>query len=120
MTENNNSHSNWSSDDLLLEQFFQTARSEQLADKGFSHRVMARLPERQMWLSRIWTAACIAVALAVFSFFDGWQKVAAAIFGVLTTTPTTTLLLQLMACGAVVTALVASELIRHERLSLDY
>lgn len=105
--------------DLLLEQFFQAARAEQLPDNGFTHRVMTRLPEHQVRLSRLWTAACIAVGLIVFTLIGGWNILVAGIIGLLATMPTTSSqLLHLMLCGAVLTALAAAELIRRERLTL--
>ena len=109
----------WSDDGLLLEQFFQAARSEQIEDNGFTHRVMTRLPERQARLSRLWTVACLVVGLIVFTLIGGWNIIAAGIIGLLATMPTTSSqLLHLMLCGAVLTALAAAELIRRERLTL--
>ena len=126
MTENNTYHSGplsegggggfTTDDDLLLERFFQAARAEQLPDNGFT-----RLPERQLRLSRLWTAACIVVGLIVFTLIGGWNIIVAGIIGVLTTMPTTSSqLLHLMLCGVVLTALIAAELIRRERLTLGY
>lgn len=135
MTENNTYHSdplvNPSSegggggstidDDLLLERFFQAARAEQLSDNGFTHRVMTRLPERQLRLSKLWTAACIVLGVVVFTLIGGWNIIVAGIIGVLITMPTTSSqLLHLMLCGVVLTALIAAELIRRERLTLGY
>lgn len=116
MTENNNYHKD--DGDLLLEQFFQAARAEQLADDGFTHRVMMLLPERQERLSHIWTAVCVVAALAVFTLIGGWHQVAAGIIHVLSSVPTTTQLLQLMVCGAVFTTLAAIELMRREEFTL--
>ena len=108
-----------SADDLLLEQFFQAARDEQLPDNGFTHRVMTRLPERQVRLSKLWTAACIVVGIVVFTLIGGWNIIVAGIIGLLTTMPTTSSqLLHLILCGSVLTALAAAELIRRERLTL--
>lgn len=117
MTENNNHNKDarTNDDDILLEQFFQAARVEQLADNGFSHRVMMRLPERQQRLSQIWTWGCVIVAVAVFIFIGGGQQVAAGIIRVLSSVHTTTQLLQLMVCGAVLTTLAAIEVMRRER-----
>lgn len=113
-----------SKDDLLLEQFFQAARDEQLPDGGFSHRVMTRVaaadPMSARRLSWLWTAACIVVALIVFTLMGGWNIIVAGIVGVLTTMPTTsTQLIHLMTCGAILTALVVAELVRRERLTLS-
>ena len=111
-------------DDLLLEQFFQAARSEQLPDDGFTHRVMTRVaaadPMSASRLSWLWTAACIVVALIVFTLMGGWNIVMAGIVSVLTTMPTTsTQLIHLMTCCAILTALVVAELVRRERLTLS-
>ena len=111
-------------DDLLLEQFFQAARSEQLPDDGFTHRVMTRVaaadPMSASRLSWLWTAACIMVALIFFTLMGGWNIVMAGIVSVLTTMPTTsTQLIHLMTCGAILTALVVAELVRRERLTLS-
>ena len=135
MTENNTYHSDplvhpssegggggsTIDDDLLLERFFQAARAEQLPDNGFTHRVMTRLPERQLRLSKLWTAACIVLGVVVFTLSGGWNIIVAGIIGVLITMPTTSSqLLHLMLCGVVLTALIAAELIRRERLTLGY
>ena len=139
MTENNTYHSDplvhpssegggggsTIDDDLLLEQFFQAARAEQLPDNGFTHRVMTRLPERQLRLSKLWTAACIVMGvfgrhklIPAISPGKTWEG---TIIGVLITMPTTSSqLLHLMLCGVVLTALIAAELIRRERLTLGY
>lgn len=127
-------HCDATSDDLLLEQFFQPARSEQLADNGFSHRVVAAVAADSraglslVWLSRLWTAACIVVAVGVFTYLDGWQKAVAGIAGMLSTMPTTTQLLHLMVCGAVLTTLAATEVFyngfqrntRMERITFNF
>lgn len=105
-------------DDFILDQFFQAARAEQIPDNGFSRRVMERLPERQYQLSRVWTWACIVMALVVFTFIGGWQQLAAGIVRVLSSGCSPMQLLQLMACGAVLTTLVATELIHRERVLL--
>lgn len=111
-------------DDLLLEQFFQAARDEQLPDNGFSHRVMTRVaaadPMSASRLSWIWTTACIVVALIVFTLMGGWNIIMAGIVSMLTTMPTTsTQLIHLMTCGAILTALIVMELVRRERLTLN-
>ena len=60
-------------DDLLLEQFFQSAREQEIADRGFTQRVMRQLPGRSLQLSHWWTALCLAVGLVLFVAFKGWQ-----------------------------------------------
>ena len=116
MTGNNNYHTD--DGDLLLEQFFQKARMEQLPDDGFTHRVMMRLPARQQHLSQIWTVACIITALTIFTFIGGWHQVASGIVRVLSSAYTPMQLLQLMFCGAVITILAATELMRQEKFNL--
>lgn len=62
--------------DLLLQQFFSEAARQQLADDGFSHRVMKRLPSRTNWFVRIWTTVCVVVGAILFVVFRGWELVA--------------------------------------------
>lgn len=57
-------------DNLLLEQFFSQQRQE-IADNGFSNRVMHRLPDRRAQISRWWSAAGFTMALVMFVKFDG-------------------------------------------------
>ena len=71
--------SNTSNDDLLLQQFFGEAARQQVADNGFTQRVMQRLPKRAKrvdWFSRLWTAGCIAVFVVLFVVFRGWELLA--------------------------------------------
>lgn len=65
MIENNNH---------ILEQFFADNRHE-IADNGFSNRVMRHLPDHNYRLSQIWTAFCFAIALILFVALDGLQLV---------------------------------------------
>lgn len=59
-------------DDKLLTSFFAEHRQE-IADNGFSRRVLRRLPGRSQQLSRIWTTCCFTLALALFVVLDGVQ-----------------------------------------------
>ena len=68
--------SNIGNDDLLLQQFFNEAARQQVADNGFTQRVMHRLPKRVDWFSRLWTAGCIAVFAVLFVVFHGWELLA--------------------------------------------
>ena len=112
MTENNN-------DERLLEQFFRQARAMEVADEGFTERVMRRLPERSLRLSRLWTAGCVAVGLVLFTLFGGWQMLLAWGLRLLTTMPTTGQVAQVWICLLVVTVLGISEVFRREsRLGL--
>jgi hypothetical protein len=74
-------------DEALLQLFFADSARMDIADEGFTDRLMRRLPEevdaRCYRLYRLWTAAMAAVCVAVFFFFNGFQ------------------LLKLRVCGAV-------------------
>lgn len=73
-------------DEALLQRFFADSTRMDIADEGFTDRLMRRLPEevdtRCYRLYRLWTAAMAAVCVAVF-FVNGFQ------------------LLKLRVCGAV-------------------
>ena len=60
-------------DDKLLEQFFQPARAQQVEDRGFTQRVMKRLPDKALRLSSVWTTFCVVVGIALFVAVKGWQ-----------------------------------------------
>lgn len=74
-------------DEALLQRFFADSTRMDIADDGFTDRLMRRLPEevdtRCYRLYRLWTAAMAAVCVAVFFFVNGFQ------------------LLKLRVCGAV-------------------
>ena len=48
-------------DDKLLTSFFAEHRQE-IADNGFSRRVLRHLPDRSRHLAQIWTAFCFTLA----------------------------------------------------------
>ena len=68
--------------DLLLRQFFQQTAQQQIADNGFTERVMQHLPQhasltaRRTLLTRLWTAFCIVVFAVLFVAFPGWELLA--------------------------------------------
>lgn len=74
-------------DEALLQRFFADSTRMDIADDGFTDRLMRRLPEevdtRCYRLYRLWTAAMAAVCIAVFFFVNGFE------------------LLKLRVCGAV-------------------
>ena len=123
-------------DDSLLEAFFAEARAEQLPDDGFTQRVMmslpveeapsvglaavstARLQSRTRRLSHWWTAACVTVAVAVFTIIGGWQALAHVVFDAITTSSNTGQLLRLTVCGAVLTIIASTELMHREHITL--
>ena len=76
--------------DLLLRQFFSEASQQEIADDGFSERVMERLTllesealhrqeqmaRREAWarrVERLWTIFCIVVFAMLFVVFHGWE-----------------------------------------------
>ncbi|MDE6347118.1 MAG: DUF5056 domain-containing protein [Bacteroides sp.] len=61
-------------DDRLLTSFFAEHRQE-IADNGFSRRVMRRLPDRSRHLAQLWSAFCFTLAIALFIAFDGVQLI---------------------------------------------
>jgi hypothetical protein len=66
------------SDDALIDQFFSQARTMEIADDGFTDRVMHRLPDRAIQLSRLWTLFCIVLGTVLiigFMVFQGWLPV---------------------------------------------
>ena len=72
-------------DDKLLEQFFQTARTQQIEDRGFTQRVMRQLPDRALQLSRLWTGGCLLMGVVLFVVFHGWQPVSMGLSSLLHT-----------------------------------
>lgn len=60
----------------MLEQFFSEAAQQQIADNGFTERVMAQLPSRINWLTRLWTLFCLIVFGVWFVAFDGAGQLA--------------------------------------------
>ncbi|SES74280.1 DUF5056 domain-containing protein [Prevotella sp. kh1p2] len=70
MTDNN--------DEKLIARFFEENRPE-IADNGFSRRVMRRLPASKRNLSRLWTALCSLAGLAFFLLFNGFADLRVAL-----------------------------------------
>ena len=58
----------------LLQQFFSEAAREQIADNGFTERVMRQLPARTGWFTRLWTPFCVTVFVVLFIVFRGWEQ----------------------------------------------
>ena len=59
-------------DDKLLDSFFAEERQE-VADNGFTRRVMRSLPRRSNRLARLWTAGGFALAAVLFVALDGLE-----------------------------------------------
>ena len=67
-------------DNLLIEEFFKQAAQQQIEDNGFTERVMARIAETRPSTRRmttLWTWFCVAMALALFFLFGGWESLKA-------------------------------------------
>lgn len=60
----------------LLRQFFSEAAHQQIADEGFSTRVMQRLPADTGRFVRWWNVACILLFAILFVLVRGWELVA--------------------------------------------
>lgn len=65
-------------DDKLLRQFFADNRKE-IADNGFSRRVMRHLPDRYYRISQLWSMFCFTLAAVLFVVLDGLQLVVGAL-----------------------------------------
>ena len=58
--------------DKILRNFF-TENKQDIADNGFSRRVMRRLPDRSYRLARLWSAFVAAVATVLFIWLGGLE-----------------------------------------------
>ena len=76
MTENN---------DKLLESFF-AGQQQEVADNGFTRRVMRSLPCRSNRLARLWTAGGFTLAAVLFVLLDGVQLMCDTLRETFTTT----------------------------------
>ena len=72
-------------DEQLLERFFSTAQQQTIADNGFTQRVMRQLPDRSLWLSRLWTALCLTAGIVLFVVCKGWQPIMAGLLSMVHT-----------------------------------
>lgn len=61
--------------DKLLEEFFSEHKQKEIADNGFSRRVMKNLPDRSLRISRILTTCCGAIALILFFALGGLEVI---------------------------------------------
>lgn len=68
-------------DDKLLKQFFAEHKQE-IADDGFSRRVIMHLPDRAYRISNIWVSVCTALAIILFFVFDGLRILSDLIYEV--------------------------------------
>ena len=58
--------------DKLLRDFFAENKQE-IADNGFSRRVMHHLPDRSYRLARLWSAFVMAIATVLFVWMGGLE-----------------------------------------------
>ncbi len=63
------------SDEALLENFFLAGRKE-MADNGFTEKVMNRLPTTVSWLNKLWTIVCVIAGIAFLYFSHALQGLA--------------------------------------------
>ncbi|MEG0888324.1 MAG: DUF5056 domain-containing protein [Bacteroides sp.] len=61
-------------DDKLLRDFF-AAEKKEIADNGFSRRVLRKLPHRVNRLTQAWAVFITLVAIALFFVCDGFQGI---------------------------------------------
>lgn len=61
-------------DNKLLKDFFSEHKQE-IADNGFSRRVIKNLPNRALRISNTWTTCCCAIALILFFTLGGLQAI---------------------------------------------
>lgn len=114
-------------DTELLENFFQAAAQQQIADNGFSDRVMDILPETKpipavttspaLRLSRLWTWGCIALGVVLFIVFQGWNTLFVGIEVFLRTAPTEMNPMALPICLVAGTGLIVAETLYRERFA---
>ena len=63
----------------MIEQFFNETAPQQIADNGFTERVMQHLPQcsplaaRSRLLIYLWNLCCVVVFAILFVLIDGWE-----------------------------------------------
>ena len=94
------------SDEELIGKFF-AEQTFDVADHGFTNRVMHRLPDRSVRLNKIWTAVCAIAVVAVFILTKGWIPLLGSLQGLLADTVTSVSQLTLASAFATVVTLSA-------------
>ena len=61
--------------DILQNNLFAEAAKTEIADNGFSRKVMRRLPSRAERMSRIWTCVCTMAAVVLLTYFKAWNYI---------------------------------------------
>ncbi len=103
-------------DNDLLEQLFRPMKEMQLADEGFTDRVMQQLPRRDVGsLSRLWTVFCVVVAVVLFALFRGWEIIAHGLLMLANTPPTSQQVLTFAVSVGIVGLLALGEVVSRVR-----
>lgn len=106
-------------DHELLEQLFRPMKEMQVADDGFSQRVMQRLPQRDVRsLSRLWTAFCIVIGVILFIAIRGWELLGYAMLMLLNNPPSQQQMLAAAASLIAIGTIAIGELVVRERYSM--
>lgn len=69
-------------DDILVSRFFAEHKSE-IADNGFSRRVMNGLPSRAGHIGRLWRIFCLVAGVLFFILNRGWDILAGCLKGMM-------------------------------------
>lgn len=106
-------------DNELLEQLFGPARQMQVADDGFTERVMRRLPDTSARRQgRLWAGFCVAMAAVVFVLMRGWESIAYGLLMTVNAPPSPETILTVCVAVGVVGLNFLAEVFRQERYSL--
>ena len=104
-------------DEELVRQAFLKARRLQLADDGFTERVMQQLPAHDATRrSRLWTLFCVTAFVVLFVCLGGWQLMADTLQRLALHQPSWLQVLTLPIAAAVVGLLSVDDLLRRQRI----
>lgn len=98
-------------DDQLIKSFLLAGKRE-IADNGFSRRVIRRLPERAKWLSDILSVTCAILCCLLFYVFNGFGIIYGAICEIIASQSfhlTEDINFQSLIIGAVVLAVIGMQ-----------
>ena len=104
-------------EEQLIGRFF-AENTVELQDRGFTNRVMRRLPDRSVCLNRIWTAICLVAAVAVFILTKGWISILGTLQGFFTdmvTSVSPASVLSVFGTMVLLTAVAGYSLVTSER-----
>lgn len=107
-------------DNELLEQLFKPVAQMQIADNGFTERVVSKLPQHNtLRLSRLWTVFCVVVAVALFVLLRGWIPVGFGLIMALNNLEELrTHLLMFLLTSGIAYVLVFTDVVHRKRWSL--